>query len=166
MADMSRLTMLDGTVVQFKDAVARRSMVEYIKGTQNGPTNRWTGNSVDTELTDGKQISYFLPFECSGNPALDLTLAAGDRTGPKDVLMNGLDAIDFTLPANSVIRLTWIESSDSWVTDAKSTSEVVSYDDLSDKPQIESVTLQSNKTFEQLGLKTMTNSEIEAILNL
>lgn len=37
------------------------------------------------------------------------------------------------------------------------------YDDLQDKPQIEGVTLGGNKTFDDLGLQPITNSEIEAL---
>ncbi len=38
------------------------------------------------------------------------------------------------------------------------------YEDLSNKPSIESVTLQGNKTFSDLGLEALTNEEIEALL--
>lgn len=40
------------------------------------------------------------------------------------------------------------------------------YNDLENKPQIESVTLQGNKTFKQLGLDTLSVQEIEKILYL
>ena len=38
------------------------------------------------------------------------------------------------------------------------------YEDLSNKPSIESVTLMGNKTFSDLGLTPLTNEEIEALL--
>lgn len=40
-----------------------------------------------------------------------------------------------------------------------------SYNDLSDKPQINSVELIGNKSFEDLGAERLTNSEIESIIN-
>lgn len=41
----------------------------------------------------------------------------------------------------------------------------ISYDDLIDRPAIEGVTLTGDKTFPQLNLKSLTNSEIEALLS-
>ena len=40
-----------------------------------------------------------------------------------------------------------------------------SYNDLSDKPKINSVELVGNKTFEDLGAERLTNSDIELIIN-
>lgn len=42
---------------------------------------------------------------------------------------------------------------------------VSSYLQLSDKPQIEGVTLQGNKTYEELNLERLTNSDIEELLS-
>lgn len=42
---------------------------------------------------------------------------------------------------------------------------VNSYNDLTDKPQIEGVTLIGNKTYEELNLQRITNSEIEDLLS-
>lgn len=39
-----------------------------------------------------------------------------------------------------------------------------SYNDLTDKPQIEGVTLSGNKTYEELNLNRITNTEIEDLL--
>lgn len=39
------------------------------------------------------------------------------------------------------------------------------YNELRNKPQIEGVVLQGNKTFEDLKLIALTNREIEALLN-
>lgn len=38
------------------------------------------------------------------------------------------------------------------------------YNDLTNKPQIEGVTLTGNKTYEDLNLERLTNSDIEAAL--
>lgn len=42
---------------------------------------------------------------------------------------------------------------------------VSSYSDLTDKPSIEGVTLTGDKTFPQLNLDVLTNTEIETIFN-
>ena len=39
------------------------------------------------------------------------------------------------------------------------------YSDLPDKPQINDVTLEGNKSFEDLGAETLTNIEINNIIN-
>lgn len=41
-----------------------------------------------------------------------------------------------------------------------------SYNDLSDKPQIEGITLVGNKTYEELNLQRITNTELENLLTL
>lgn len=40
-----------------------------------------------------------------------------------------------------------------------------SYDQLEDKPKINDVELKGNKTFEDLGAESLTNIEIEEIIN-
>ena len=40
---------------------------------------------------------------------------------------------------------------------------ISSYNDLTDKPSIEGVTLTGNKTYDELNLISITNSEIEAL---
>lgn len=42
---------------------------------------------------------------------------------------------------------------------------VTSYEQLDDLPQINDVTLIGNKSFEDLGAESLTNLEIEAIIN-
>ena len=39
------------------------------------------------------------------------------------------------------------------------------YDDLDNKPKINDVELKGNKTFENLGINTITNIELEEMLN-
>ena len=51
------------------------------------------------------------------------------------------------------------------------TNEVINegtrnYNDLTNKPQIEGVTLEGDKTFDELNLTSITNSEIEDLLSL
>lgn len=43
---------------------------------------------------------------------------------------------------------------------------VSSYEDLKDKPRIEGVELIGDKTFEELNLQSLTNTELEAMLTL
>ena len=40
------------------------------------------------------------------------------------------------------------------------------YSELADKPQIEGVTLEGDKSFAELNLESLTNQEIEDLLNL
>ena len=166
MADFSYVNLLDGSAAFVKDRIARSSMCEYIKGTQTGPTNIWTGFSEDTELRDGKQILFFLPYAGLSLPTLDLTFASGFSTGPKPILKNGTSAVDNAFPERSIIRLTWVDVSDAWSIDTNASDSITSYDELLNKPMIESVTLEGNKTLEQIGLQTLSNSEIDAILGL
>lgn len=166
MADFSYVRMLDGSVAFVKDSLARSSMCEYIQGTQTGPTSAWTGYSEDDQLRDGKQILFFLPFAGLSNPTLDLTFASGITTGPKDILKNGTEAVPDVFSARTIIRLTWVDVNDAWALDTTASDSITSYDELTNKPMIEEVTLEGNKTFEQLGLQVLTLSEIDAILRL
>ena len=52
------------------------------------------------------------------------------------------------------------------VTSGGGSGGVTSYNDLSDKPQIEGITLIGNKTYEELNLQRITNTEIEDLLTL
>ena len=50
--------------------------------------------------------------------------------------------------------------------DSSGEGGATSYNDLSDKPMIEGITLQVNKTYEELNLQRITNSEIEDLLTV
>lgn len=54
----------------------------------------------------------------------------------------------------------------SWIQNDRGDGGVVSYNDLTDKPKIEGVSLEGDKTYEQLNLQRITNSELETILTL
>ncbi len=45
------------------------------------------------------------------------------------------------------------------------TPETISYNDITDKPSIEGVSLVGNKTFPQLNLDVLSNTEIQDIFN-
>ena len=42
---------------------------------------------------------------------------------------------------------------------------ITDYDKLTNKPQINSVTLEKNKSFNDLGAKSLTNMQIESLIN-
>ena len=60
--------------------------IEYIKGTQTGSTNAWTGTTKEAALYDGKMIMYVLPYAGTSTGAtLNLTLSGGGTTGAKSI---------------------------------------------------------------------------------
>lgn len=70
--------------------LALSQSVEYIIGTQTATTSSWTGTSSTlTELKDGTQIRYWLPYAGSGNATLNLTLKDGSTTGAINVYRQG-----------------------------------------------------------------------------
>ena len=70
--------------------LALSQSVEYIIGTQTATTGSWTGTSSTlTELKDGTQIRYWLPYAGSGNATLNLTLKDGTTTGAINVYRQG-----------------------------------------------------------------------------
>ena len=63
---------------------------EYILGTQTAATGSWTGvSNTITELKDGIQIRYWLPYAGSGNATLNLTLKNGTTTGAIPIYRQG-----------------------------------------------------------------------------
>ena len=69
-------------------ALSRSS--EYILGTQTAATGSWTGvSNTITELKDGIQIRYWLPYAGSGNATLNLTLKDGTTTGAIPIYRQG-----------------------------------------------------------------------------
>ncbi len=50
-------------------------------GTQTATTAAWTGNASFSELKDGQQITYWLPFGGGSNVTLNLTLKDGTEIG-------------------------------------------------------------------------------------
>lgn len=70
--------------------LALSQSVEYIIGTQTATTSSWTGTSSTlTELKDGTQIRYWLPYAGSGNATLNLTLKDGTTTGAINIYRQG-----------------------------------------------------------------------------
>lgn len=98
--------------------LALSQSVEYIIGTQTATTGSWTGKSSTlTELKDGTQIRYWLPYAGSGNATLNLTLKDGTTTGAINVYRQGGSAnssgvvtanrVTTHYPAGSSISMTY-----------------------------------------------------------
>lgn len=98
--------------------LALSQSVEYIIGTQTATTGSWTGTSSTlTELKDGTQIRYWLPYAGSGNATLNLTLKDGTTTGAINVYRQGGSAsssgvvtanrVTTHYPAGSSISMTY-----------------------------------------------------------
>lgn len=91
---------------------------EYILGTQTAATGSWTGvSNTITELKDGIQIRYWLPYAGSGNATLNLTLKNGTTTGAIPIYKQGGSAsstgvvtatrVTTHYPAGSSISMTY-----------------------------------------------------------
>lgn len=80
---------------------------EFIVGTQTAATGSWTGVSIDSELYDGKQITYWLPYNGSGNATLNLTLAGGSTTGAVNCYYGGTSRLTTHYGAGNIIRLVY-----------------------------------------------------------
>jgi len=82
---------------------------EYIVGTQSSATNVWTGVSKDSELKDGKRISYLLPYNATSTQAtLNLTLSDGTTTGAIKVFYNGTSNLTSHYSAGAIIELIYL----------------------------------------------------------
>lgn len=98
--------------------LALSQSIEYIIGTQTATTGSWTGTSSTlTELKDGTQIRYWLPYAGNGNATLNLTLKDGTTTGAINVYRQGGSAsssgvvtanrVTTHYPAGSSISMTY-----------------------------------------------------------
>ena len=80
---------------------------EIIVGTQTAATGSWTGVAGFSELRDGQQIAYWLPYAGSGNASLNLTLSDGTTTGAITVYYKGTTVATTHFTAGTVIHLTY-----------------------------------------------------------
>ena len=80
---------------------------EIIVGTQTAATGSWTGVAGFSELRDGQQIAYWLPYAGSGNASLNLTLSDGTTTGAITVYYKGSTVATTHFTAGTVIHLTY-----------------------------------------------------------
>lgn len=130
MADLSKITLPNGSTYDIKDAVRG---VEFVIGTQTAATGAWTGVTKREALFDGMQIKYFLPYAGSGAATLNLTLAGGTTTGAKPIYRYGTTTVTTHYNANSVIGLTYsthMVATGAWYSDAEYWTDNNDYDRL------------------------------------
>ena len=107
---LSRLGNVTASKVTAPSFVGTVTNTEFIRGTQSAATGSWTGVTQDTELYDGKEILYFLPFAGSGNATLNLTLADGTTTGAKNCYFSSTTRLTTHYGQYSLIRMTYHKS--------------------------------------------------------
>ena len=93
------------TISDLNDASA-----EIIVGTQTATTASWTGIASFSELKDGQQIVYWLPFAGGSNVTLNLTLADGSTTGPIPCYYSGATRLTTHYAAGNAIRMIYREN--------------------------------------------------------
>ena len=139
--------------------IAYKSVPEFIIGTQTAATKLWTGNSTKfttvADITDGTQITYWLPFataseqktevgDTSANNQdwLQLTLADGvTKTDWIPCYYNGTTRLTSHYGANNAVRLTYRENVGSiakgWWSDANYYSDSnTSYTQIASKVKV------------------------------
>lgn len=85
--------------------------MDVIIGTQTSSTNSWAGDAKFSELKDGQQIVYWLPYASNGSSVtLKLKLPDGTSTGTKNVYYNGTRRVTNQYTAGNVIRLVYRSS--------------------------------------------------------
>ena len=86
------------------------SASHYVKGTQTGSTNAWTGALPDgvTAYYDGLAIDYFLPYAGTSSGA---TLNLGSKGAKPIYIGNSTTQVTTHYPQYSVIHLTYIVNS-------------------------------------------------------
>ena len=80
---------------------------ELIIGTQTAVTGSWTGVAGFSSLTDGQEITYWLPYNGNGNATLNLTLSNGSTTGAKNVYYSGTSRCTTHYSAGNIIRMVY-----------------------------------------------------------
>ena len=99
---------------QYKDDLASISVSgggpEFIVGTQTASGATWTGNASFSELKDGQQITYWLPYGSSSNVTLELTLPDGTTTGAIPCYYSQQTRLGTQYGAGNIIRLTYREN--------------------------------------------------------
>jgi len=99
---------------QYKDDLASVSVTgggtEMIVGTQTANTAAWTGVATFSELKDGLQIAYWLPYTSGSNVTLELTLPDGTTTGAIPCYFSQQMRLSTQFSAGSIVRLTYREN--------------------------------------------------------
>lgn len=86
---------------------------EFIYGTQTSNTSNWTGNSIDTQLHNGKRIVFWSPYSSNILPqTLNLTFSDENNTqsGAISIYKYGNTPLYDEYPPGSVIRLIYLEN--------------------------------------------------------
>ncbi len=99
---------------KYKDDLAAISLTasgpEFIVGTQTATTAAWTGNTSFSELKDGQQVTYWLPFGSGSNVTLELTLKDGTTTGAIPCYYSQGTRLGTQYTAGNVLHLTYREN--------------------------------------------------------
>ena len=99
---------------QYKDDLAAISLTgsgpEFFVGTQTASTASWTGNASFSELKDGQQITYWLPYGSASNVTLTLTLKDGTATEAIPCYYSQGTRIGTQYVAGNVLHLTYREN--------------------------------------------------------
>ena len=83
---------------------------EIVVGTQTAATGAWTGVAGFAPLRDGRQITYWLPYNGSGSASLNLTLADGTATGAVPCYYGGTGWLTTHYAAGNALRLCYREN--------------------------------------------------------
>lgn len=81
---------------------------DLIIGTQTAKTGSWTGVANFSELKNGQQITYWLPYDGSGNATLNLTLSDGTTTGAIPCYYGRNSRLTTHYSAGNIIRMVYM----------------------------------------------------------
>ena len=82
----------------------------FVVGTQTTNTAAWTGIANITELKDGQEITYWLPYSSAANVTLKLTLADGSLTEAVPCYYSQGTRLSTQYYAGNIIHLTYREN--------------------------------------------------------
>ena len=91
-------------------ATGKDGVVPVVTGTQTGETGSWTGVAPFTTLEDKQRITYWLPYNGSGNATLNLTLSDGSTTGAVPCYYGGVTRLTTHYAGGNAIELTYREN--------------------------------------------------------
>ncbi|MBQ7887116.1 MAG: phage tail protein [Clostridia bacterium] len=83
---------------------------EFIVGTQTSAVAAWTGVASFSQLKDGQQITYWLPFGSSSSVTLELTLPDGSTTGAIPCYYSQATRITSQYSGGNILHLTYREN--------------------------------------------------------
>ena len=83
---------------------------DTIVGTQTAATAAWTGVASFSQLTDGQQITYWLPYASTGAATLALTLSDGSVTDAVPCYYGGTARLSTQYGMGNALHLTYREN--------------------------------------------------------